>query len=85
MRLDQETGCNRSWFGFVDLTFTRAPLFKFLRIPKIDSKEPIPPGCVCSLSGRYDNLIFTRFLASIDCLKIPAQVGLAGTRYDLVC
>jgi hypothetical protein len=28
---------------------------------------------LCSLAGRYDNLIPTRFLASIDCLKIPAQ------------
>ncbi len=28
---------------------------------------------VCSLAGRYDNPIPTRFLAPIDCLKIPAQ------------
>jgi hypothetical protein len=27
---------------------------------------------LCSLAGRYDNPIPTRFLASIDCLKIPA-------------
>ncbi len=27
----------------------------------------------CSLAGRYDNPIPTRFLAPIDCLKIPAQ------------
>ena len=26
-----------------------------------------------SLAGRYDNPIPTRFLAPIDCLKIPAQ------------
>ena len=26
-----------------------------------------------SLAGRYDNPISTRFLALIDCLKIPAQ------------
>jgi hypothetical protein len=26
-----------------------------------------------SLAGRYDNPIPTRFLALIDCLKIPAQ------------
>jgi hypothetical protein len=30
--------------------------FKLLRSPKIDSNEAIPPGCVCSLAGRYDNL-----------------------------
>jgi hypothetical protein len=28
---------------------------------------------VCSLVGRYDNPIPTRFLAPIDCSKIPAQ------------
>ncbi len=27
-----------------------------------------------SLAGRYDNPILTRFLAPIDCLRIPAQV-----------
>ncbi len=50
-----------------------ARIFKLLRSPRIDSKEPIPPGCVlCSLAGRYYNPIPTRFLAPIDCLKIPA-------------
>jgi hypothetical protein len=28
---------------------------------------------LCSLAGRYDNPIPTRFLAPIGCLKIPAQ------------
>ncbi len=28
---------------------------------------------LCSLAGRYDNFILTRFLAPIDCLQIPAQ------------
>ncbi len=28
---------------------------------------------LCSLAGRFDNPIPTRFLAPIDCLKIPAQ------------
>ncbi len=28
---------------------------------------------LCSLVGRYDNPIPTRFLAPINCLKIPAQ------------
>ncbi len=28
---------------------------------------------LCSLAGRYDNPIPTRFLAPIDCLKILAQ------------
>jgi hypothetical protein len=36
-------------------------------------------GRLCSLAGRYDNLIPTRFLAPIDCLKIPAQYS-RGTK-----
>ena len=28
---------------------------------------------LCSLAGRYDNVIPTRLLATKDCLKIPAQ------------
>jgi hypothetical protein len=28
---------------------------------------------LCSMAGRYDNPIPTRFLAPVDCLKIPAQ------------
>ncbi len=30
---------------------------------------------LCSLAGRYDNPIPTRFLAPLDNLKIPAQVS----------
>ncbi len=40
--------------------------FKLLRSPGIDSAR------LCSLVGRYDNLIPSRFLAHIDCSKIPA-------------
>jgi hypothetical protein len=29
---------------------------------------------ICILAGRYDNLVPTRFLAPIDCYKIPAEV-----------
>ncbi len=28
---------------------------------------------ICSLAGRYDNPILTRFLSPIECTKIPAQ------------
>ncbi len=35
--------------------------------------QGIISAILCSLEGRYDNPIPTRFLASIDCLKIPAQ------------
>jgi hypothetical protein len=38
---------------------------------------------LCSLKGRYDNPIPTRFLAPIDCLKIPAQHPLAAAFYKI--
>jgi hypothetical protein len=37
--------------------------------------QGINSASICSLAGRYDNRIPTRFLALIDCLKIPAQDG----------
>ncbi len=43
-------------------------IFKLLRRPGIDSDS------LCRLAGRYDNPIPTRFLAPIDCSKIPAQI-----------
>ncbi len=39
-------------------------------IPRNSFRHP------CSLAGRYDNPIPTRFLAPMDCLKIPAQATL---------
>jgi len=36
--------------------------------------QAIESAWLCSLEGRYDNTIPTRFLAPIDCYKIPAQV-----------
>ncbi len=49
---------------------SRARIFKLLRSPKIDPKELIS-AMLCSQAGQYDNPIPTRFLAPIDCLKIP--------------
>ncbi len=49
----------------------RARICKRLRSPGIDSKEKSSVS-LCSLAGRYDNLIPTRFLAPIDLPKIPA-------------
>ncbi len=57
-----------------------ARICKRLRSPGIDSKESIAPCWNWFLgslkpfknSGRYDNPIPTRFLAPLDCLKIPA-------------
>ncbi len=48
-----------------------ARIFKHLRSPGIDSKEPILPGCVVWRAGA-ENPIPTRFLAHTDCLRIPA-------------
>ncbi len=45
----------------------RDGIFELLRRPGINSCS------LCSLAGRYDNPIPTRFLAPIDCAKIPAQ------------
>jgi hypothetical protein len=36
--------------------------------------QGINSASLCSLAGRYDNPIPPRFLAPINCLKIPAQV-----------
>ncbi len=38
--------------------------------------QRINSASLCSQAGRYDNPIPTRFLASIDCLKIPALIHL---------
>ncbi len=38
--------------------------------------QEINSASLCSLVGRYDNPIPTRFLAPIDCLKIPAQYSM---------
>jgi hypothetical protein len=35
-----------AYFSPVKCIFIRARIFKLLRSPRIDSTEPIPPGCV---------------------------------------
>ncbi len=42
-------------------------------IPK-NQFQGIDSASLCSLAGRYDNPIPTRFLAYIYCSKIPSQV-----------
>ncbi len=49
----------------------RARILKCLRSTGFDSKDSILPAYVAWLP-RNDNPIPTRFLAPIDCLKIPA-------------
>ncbi len=51
---------NRSNSEFTD------GILKLLRSPGIDSVS------LCRQAGRYDNPVSTRFLAPIDCSKIPA-------------
>ncbi len=56
-------------------------------IPRNQFRQPMQPcnrsqgmnsASLCSLAGRYDNPIPTRFLAPIDCLKILALVTQVG-------
>ncbi len=50
-----------------------SPNFKTFEEPKNRFQGP-NSFRLCSLACRYDNLIPTRFLAPIDCLKIPTQM-----------
>jgi hypothetical protein len=52
--------------GIDSASLACATIFKLLRSPGIDSKE-INSASLCSLAGRCDNPIPTRFLAPIDC------------------
>jgi hypothetical protein len=54
-------------------------IFHYLKVTnfeyslKLLRSSGINSAGLCSLADRYDNRIPTRFLAPIDCLKIPAQ------------
>jgi hypothetical protein len=48
------------------------PSFQTFKDPK-NRFQGINSASLCSLAGRYDIPIPTRFLVPIDCLKIPAQ------------
>jgi hypothetical protein len=52
--------------GIYEFHHESVTVFYTLRSPEIDSAS------LCRLAGRYDNPIPVRFLASIDCSKIPA-------------
>ncbi len=55
--------------------------FKILKryfSPGIDSDS------LCSLAGRYDNPIITRFLAPMDCSKIPAHVFISYPHFTWI-
>ncbi len=54
----QKQLCKKLWL-FINVTYNvdevyeavRARIFKLLRAPRIDSKEPIPPDCVAWRAG----------------------------------
>jgi hypothetical protein len=50
-------------------------IFKLLKVSRNWFQVIDSAGLNSSLAGRYDNPIPTRFLAPIDCSKIPAQLG----------
>ncbi len=50
----------------------RARILKLLRSPGIDSKASIPPAYVAWRASTRSP-IPTRFLATVDCLKLPTQ------------
>ncbi len=58
------------------LSDSRDGIFTLLRSPESIQRNQFLRQAVFSLGGRYDNPIPTRFLAPIDCLKIPAPVYL---------
>jgi hypothetical protein len=73
--------CSRAPMPFLTVSNYTEPEFLNL-IQRTNSAK------LCSLAGRYDNPIPTQFLASIDCLKIPAlyslqSVGCNRTFYSL--
>jgi hypothetical protein len=68
-RLAESIPWNRFLYPLKVFKKTKVRIFKLVRSTRIDSKEPI--ARLCSRAGRY-NPIPPRFLASIDCLKIPA-------------
>jgi hypothetical protein len=49
-----------------------SPYFETFMEPR-NRFQGMNSASLCSLAGQYDNPIPTRFLALIDCLKIPAQ------------
>jgi hypothetical protein len=55
----------------VFLTIRQSPNFKTFKEP-MNRFQGISSASLYSLVGRYDNPILTRFLAPIECLKIPA-------------
>jgi hypothetical protein len=58
----------------------QSPYFLTLMEPR-NRFQGMNSASLCSLAGRYDNPIPTRFLAPVGCLKIPAQISISGTEF----
>jgi hypothetical protein len=70
-RLIPETGkIEAKKTNWIEVKLTEAVILKLLWSPGIDSKELIPPAY--ALEGLYNNPIPARFLAPLDCSKVPA-------------
>ncbi len=71
---------SRDWIRHFSTVLVRIRVYVFwARIFKLFKKpqnrfQGINSASLCSLAGSYDNPVPSRFLASRDCLKIPAQL-----------
>ncbi len=62
-----------NFFVFFYNNTIQSPNFWTFKEPK-NQFQGINTARWCSLAGRYDNPIPTRFLAPLDCVKIPTQL-----------
>jgi hypothetical protein len=69
--------------AFENSTLDQSPNFLTFKEPK-NRLQGIGSARLCTLAGRYDNPIPTRFLAPIDCLKIPALKAVCKGGYEYV-
>ncbi len=60
-------------------TRVQSPNFLIFKEPK-NCIRGINSASLCSLEGQYDNPIPSRFLAPIDCLKIPFKIHIPKAR-----
>ncbi len=71
-RSEMKVSKNTCTTAFTLLVRYRSQNFKLLRSPRIDSKEPIPPGCVAWRAGTTTLCLLGSY-SPHRCLKIPAQ------------
>ncbi len=59
----------------LEIQESQSPYFSMFMEPR-NRFQGMKSASLFSLAGRYDNPIPTRFLAPVDCLKIPAQASI---------